>query len=373
MQEVLDRDEVVAARVGKGVKALVRYNNEGQTPFHKLGTKIDNSMTLEEMKNAAGLNWELIKLPASVEYQSKGVPIIERKRVKQPDGRRLTQDVIVGYEDTGEIEKIMTGANAYIRSTDHRVMIPNAPVGWKEFQNHQGFDFFQKFCDKGRLNMECAGMSADGKRVWILAKTTSAFNLFKGDIVNQFIMLTIPHEYGFAIDMRDIPNRDICSNTLNLSLTDKDNSLKLKINHRKEFDPEAVSKTLHIAQGNFESYKKMAEMLGSRRATRADTVAYLNEVLKSAPSASKKEDKPEFAGRLAKTAFEILETQPGAEFAKGSWWQPFNAVTYMFDHLVGESDESRLYQANYGYNKNRKITALDRALEFAEKSAVLNH
>ena len=69
--------------------------------------------------------------------------------------------------------------------------------------------------------------------------------------------------------------------------------------------------------------------------------------------------------RNAKMAHAILTTQPGAEFAEGSWWQPFNAATFSVDHLIGRSDDTRLSSAWYGPGRGTKLKALELAVEMA--------
>ena len=70
--------------------------------------------------------------------------------------------------------------------------------------------------------------------------------------------------------------------------------------------------------------------------------------------------------RQAEEAMSILHTQPGAEYARGSWWQAFNAITYMTDHTMGRSRDSRLSSAWYGLNRIKKEKALDLAVKYAE-------
>ena len=70
--------------------------------------------------------------------------------------------------------------------------------------------------------------------------------------------------------------------------------------------------------------------------------------------------------RNAKLCYDVMDDQPGAEYATGSWWQAFNAVTYSADHLQGKSEDNRLYSSWYGWNQLRKRDALKTALEFAE-------
>lgn len=48
--------------------------------------------------------------------------------------------------------------------------------------------------------------------------------------------------------------------------------------------------------------------------------------------------------------------------------QAFNAVTYMTDHLMGKTQDTRLTSAWYGHNKGLKTKALETALEMADAS-----
>lgn len=62
---------------------------------------------------------------------------------------------------------------------------------------------------------------------------------------------------------------------------------------------------------------------------------------------------------------ELLETQPGAEYGAGTFWQLFNTVTFGLDHVVGRSQETRLESAWYGNNQVLKTKALETAVEMA--------
>ena len=62
----------------------------------------------------------------------------------------------------------------------------------------------------------------------------------------------------------------------------------------------------------------------------------------------------------------MVHEQPGAAYAEGSFWQAFNAVTYLVDHEIGRSVDSRLQSAWFGPNKQLKVKALERAVKFAE-------
>jgi hypothetical protein len=61
-----------------------------------------------------------------------------------------------------------------------------------------------------------------------------------------------------------------------------------------------------------------------------------------------------------------MDTQPGAKYAEGTWWQAFNATTFMIDHQMGRSRDAALYNSWYGYNKDRKTKAANLAVEYAD-------
>jgi hypothetical protein len=105
----------------------------------------------------------------------------------------------------------------------------------------------------------------------------------------------------------------------------------------------------------------MAEFLGSRRAKNEDVMEYFKRVFPVTGAAASKE-----VSKNAQVALSVLDSQPGAEYAEGSWWQPFNAVTFMTDHIVGRSADTRLQSAWYGSNKTLKTKALELAVEMAE-------
>ena len=137
------------------------------------------------------------------------------------------------------------------------------------------------------------------------------------------------------------------------------------VNHRKEFDPAEVKAHMGIANEKMQEYKSMAAFIGSKKATGDNVIQYFNEVFGS-PAKEKVDGVLPFTSRNAKLAMENLQTQPGANFAEGSFWQAFNTVTYMTDHLQGREGDSRMVSSWYGRNRKVKLNALNKALEYAE-------
>jgi phage/plasmid-like protein (TIGR03299 family) len=298
----------------------------GETPWHGLGVPVINDLTPDQMLVKAGLDWTVNKVPSFVNING---------------------------------QQIETGQQALVRSSDNSIL-SMVSDDWNPCQNHEAFEFFNDFVMEGDMEMHTAGSLKQGKNVWALAKVKDSFEILGGDKVESYLLFSNPHEYGRCIDIRFTPIRVVCNNTLTLSLAGK-SDLMVRLNHRSKFDPAMVKQTLGIASKKLGTYKEMAEFLASKTYTSESVVDYLKEVF---PSLTKKDNS--IMSRPATQAFEVLETQPGAEFGKNSFWQAFNATTYVVDHVLGHSQETRLQSAWYGDNRKRKLVALEKAVEYAE-------
>ena len=144
----------------------------------------------------------------------------------------------------------------------------------------------------------------------------------------------------------------------------------VKVTHRTSFDADTVKQALGIASEKLNTYKEMAEFLGKKRYTAEALIEYYNTVFPR--TADKKTQGKKLAvdtlSRNARLCYDALEVQPGSKFAEGTWWQAFNSVTYVTDHIQGRNEDNRLYSSWYGYNQVRKRDAIKSALEFAEAS-----
>jgi len=300
----------------------------GDVPWHGLGTKVDRELTPDQFQKVAGLDWTVEKQPL---VTATGIPIKNKE--------------------------------ALVRSSDSTIL-DVVGTGWNPVQNSEAFEFFHDYVMAGDMEMHTAGSLKDGQMVWALAKTKESFELFKGDQTDNYFLFTNPHQFGKSINIRMTPIRVVCNNTLTLSLS-QDSDKMVTVNHRKAFDPDMVKEQMGIAKEKMEQYKSMAAFLGSKSATGDNVIQYFNEVF-GAPAKERENGVLPFTSRNAKIAMENLDTQPGANFAQGSWWQAFNSVTYMTDHLQGREGDSRLQSAWYGRNRKVKLNALDKALEYAE-------
>lgn len=298
-----------------------------------IGTEVSNDLSPRQIMEKAGLDWRVDKVPTFADYNGNKIP---------------------------------TGMEALVRSSDNTVL---TQVGgkWNPVQNEEAFNFFNEYCLEGGMQMESAGSLKGGRMVYALAKISESFDVLGGDQVDSYLLFSNPHEYGKSIDIRFTPIRVTCMNTLAMAL--KGRAINgAKVNHRRAFDPEHVKITLGLAHEKFDQYKEVSQFLANKQFSAESLIQYYNEVF---PRTYQGKNPPQVKSyndltTNAKKAFDVLETQPGAEFGKGSWWQALNSVTYMTDHMMGREADSRMTSAWFGSNQNRKQVAVSKAIEFAE-------
>ena len=190
----------------------------GELPWHGLGVKVIDDLTPEQMMQKAGVDWSVEK-----------------------------QDLVT------KMGSSVKNKQALVRSSDGEVL-DIVGKGWNPVQNAEAFNFFEEYVRAGDMQMHTAGSLNGGKMVWALAKTNESFELFNGDVTENYFLFSNPHEFGKAIDIRMTPIRVVCNNTLTLSLSQDSNAM-VKVNHRKEFDSAEVKEQMGIAREKMEQYK----------------------------------------------------------------------------------------------------------------------
>jgi phage/plasmid-like protein (TIGR03299 family) len=320
-----------------GEKASMAF--AGEVPWHNLGTKVDPSTTPYLMLKAAGLNWNVEKLPLHAHRRNK---------------------------KTEEIDLIeVPTRQALVRSTDNKVLTIVSD-DWEPVQNYEAFKFFNEFIFAGDMEMHTAGSLRGGNMVWALAKVKEQFSLFRGkDTVESYLLFSNPHEYGKSITVQFTPIRVVCANTLGLSLSMKSDTM-VRLNHRKKFDADSVKRMLGIAKQKLHTYEEVAKLMASKRYNADALIEFYNTVFPTNKEFDEKDDIEDRMSRPARVAYSVLETQPGHQFGEGTWWQAFNSVTYTCDHLLGHSDDTRMNSAWYGGNRERKLRAMEKAVELAQ-------
>lgn len=305
-------------------EASMVYAKSGGLPWHSLGTSIPDDLTPEQTLIAAKLDWKVEKRPMYIEVAGKMVD---------------------------------TGKRALVRDRDDRFMTVVSD-SWKPCQNETAFEFFNDFIANADMTMDTAGSLRNGEMVWALAKLNESFDLFGGDKVDGYLLFSNPHQFGKTIQVQTVMTRVVCANTIAVALSEN-SKYHVKVNHSREFDGDKVKEILGITKDHLNSYKLKAEFLGSKKFKEEDIVEYFGRVF------GMNENKNELR-RAGQSAMELLDTQPGTEFAPGTYWQLFNATTNFTNFEASRNLDNRAYSLLHGSNRDINLKALTVALEMAD-------
>lgn len=177
--------------------------------WHNLGQIVKEYPTSEEAIKFAGLDYEVEKSPLF----TKGAGIIENT-----NGIEMIDS---------ELEVSNYFAN--IRTDNNNVL---GVVGrdYHIVQNREAFSFFDSIVGGGNgILYETAGALGNGERIFITAKLPDYIRVGNGDdITEKYIFLTTSHDGSGSITAAFTPVRIVCQNTLNASLKNMSNVVRIR-------------------------------------------------------------------------------------------------------------------------------------------------
>ncbi len=177
--------------------------------WHGLGQIVKQYPTSEEAIKHAGLDYEVVKSPLF----TNGSEIIT-------DFNHLEMN-----QNTLEVPNYF----ANIR-TDNNTVLGVVGKDYHIVQNHEAFNFFDAIVggDEGIL-YETAGALGKGERIFITAKLPDYIRVGNGDdVTEKYIFLTTSHDGSGSITAAFTPIRIVCQNTLNASLRNMTNVVRIK-------------------------------------------------------------------------------------------------------------------------------------------------
>lgn len=306
----------------------------GETPWHNTNCKaVPGDLTPEQFIDEAGLNWEV----------------------------RKSENFTRVYEN-GIAREMPTGGFSLVRESDNTILEQNVGPEWSVVQNADMAGFFHDFVMDNEISINTGGSLQCGRIVWLLGKTKRAFDLKFGkktDTIENYLLFSNYHKFGFSTDIRNTDIRVVCNNTFSEAHA-KGSEHSIKFHHRRKFDIEEAKLILRKTLQEQNTYHEKAQFLAVSPIRNTDPMEYFADLFKSTST-------KEPYSRNARLCSSVMETQPGAELGEGTWWQAFNAVTYAVDHRIGTDKEGkRLQSAWYGANRGLKSKALQLAVEYAK-------
>ncbi len=316
------------------VAAVESMVYKGETPWHGLGTQIDENVDLWSAFSQAGLDWE-----------------VETRPVFSAEGAPLPAQEVCRWEGEG----------------DEKAPVTLGVVGprWTPLQNREAFAVFEPLIDSGELSLHTAGSLFGGRRVWALCQSNMRADVAPNDEVRNYALLSNSHDGTLAVHLGWTPIRVVCANTEALARRDGRSSL-IKVRHSTNVvaNVNALRAVMDAANESWSLTVEQYLDLRRRAISPADLRKYLKRCLRITLSDA---DLPTRSKNTLNRIEGYFETGPGnaAPGVAGTWWAAYNAMTEYYSHHRGRSSETRLDRAWFGAGRADNTEALELALELS--------
>jgi phage/plasmid-like protein (TIGR03299 family) len=177
--------------------------------WHGLGQIVNDYPTSSEAIQHAGLDYEVVKSPIF----AKGLSIINNTNTSEINDNEL------------EVPNYF----ANIR-TDNNTVLGVVGKEYQIVQNREAFSFFDSIVGgTDGILYETAGALGNGERIFITAKLPDYIRVGNGDdVTEKYIFLTTSHDGSGSITAAFTPVRIVCQNTLNASLKNMSNVVRIR-------------------------------------------------------------------------------------------------------------------------------------------------
>jgi phage/plasmid-like protein (TIGR03299 family) len=307
----------------------------GETPWHKLGTRLTEPPTAQEAMIASGLDYA-----------------VELRNLQTIHGTTVLQRKATIRADTGQVLGVV-GNN------------------YQPIQNSQAFSFLDALVAKGQVRYHTAGALGHGERIWLLAKLPKDIRVNQtDDLINKFLLLSNTHDGTTALRVLFTPIRVVCQNTLNLAER-QGTGQGIAIQHKGDLATKIreAQRVLGLTHRFYEVAEAKINHLASHQPTVQQVYTYFEQVYPDPSDADNARVK-----RVRDNLVSLFESGVGQGMSgiRGTTWAAYNAVTEWVDHHrptrsshPDERASRRLNSAWFGEGARIKGRAWDLALEMA--------
>jgi phage/plasmid-like protein (TIGR03299 family) len=301
----------------------------GETAWHGLGQQLTPNSPIPVWIEEAGFNWEIKEsVVQCMTTDSKILTFPERKMLYRSDS-----------------------------------LVPLAVVGskYKVVQPAEVLNFYEDLVESSGFHLETAGVLFGGKRFFALAKVAEEQEVFKGDKVKGYLLLSTSCDGSLATTAQFTSVRVVCNNTLSYAMRshDGEEQTRIRIPHSAEFNPELVKVQLDLSQNSFDQFMIDMRQLANKRLSKAEEVHFLVDLFGN--PRERLEDQEPGPAKLMKFVHSLYTGKGIASAETGrTAWGMLNAVTEYTDHTTGhKTNDARLDSAWFGGNSVVKRRAMD--------------
>ena len=312
----------------------------GETPWHGLGSKVEETITLEEFQKEAGLDWTVSKRP--VMFQA-------------PDHERTE----FGGTKLGTFKDKFVLA----RDTDNK---PFAVVSsrYKPVQPKEIFGFFKDLLAMHNMKMHTAGSLMNGGRIWCLAQTGDVHKVLGVDRVDSYLLLSTSYDLTLSTLAQFTSVRVVCNNTLQQAL--RDSSGRVTIPHVREFNAEHIKDQLGIGREQWAAFTAALDVLAKVKVDAATAAKVIDRVFEIPEDPEKRMADSDRLHAVNVIDLFTKQSYVGADLAGDTAWGLLNSVTEYVDwHKRARNQGNRLNAAWFGDGANLKQRAMNELMVLA--------
>ena len=267
------------------------------TTFANIGTDITGLKTSEDVLNAAGLNYNVVK--KSILYRDNNGEILE-----YPD------KVLTMNEGTGRIFNTVSRAYEVCQNRDAFSLIDY--IG----QDDESFEYVR------------AGETIGGL-IYIIAKIQSV-NLM-GDMVTPYIIFQNSHDGLNSVKATICPLRIVCQNQFNVSFRESPNTVRIIHSAKMEERMLAAREMMRDVASYMQTFEATATDLATKRVSYDSVIKLFNDVFKYKPETMSNRQIQNFED--ARNEFLACYNSDDNQNFKGTAWGIMNgAADYLTHH-----------------------------------------
>lgn len=224
-----------------------------ETPWHGLGTKVEEAVDSRRALILAGLDWKVEQMPVF----------------------------------TGD-RKMVPGYKANVRDKDGKVL-GVVTDRYKVVQNSEAFSFTDELLGRG-VRYETAGSIQDGRKVWMLARMPREY-IITGEQITPYLVFSNSHDGTGAIRVALTPIRVVCQNTLNLALDNAKRSWSMIHTGDIQGKLKEAEQTLGLAERYMSALGQEIERLHKVKLPDRKVLEWIEQLLPMEEDASRQQKK----------------------------------------------------------------------------------
>jgi phage/plasmid-like protein (TIGR03299 family) len=321
-------------------QASMVYNKE--VPWHGLGTRFENLMTVEEALKASHCDYDVELWP--MRYIDPHVP--------NGDGDQFAAEDVFTTVRTDTKDAL-----GYV-GPDYNVVQNGGPDG--------AFNFLSSIIDSKAAVIETMGALGKGEKAWALLKLPDNIIVTKKDEVGKYVLVYNSFNGKSKIRAKYTPIRVVCQNTLNMALQGTDTEVAIRHTTNAQSMLAEASKVMGMATAVSVKLEPVFKAMALRKITSQDLLDYVKTLIPIEKDAKRTARKEAIHAEIIR----LHDAGLGADVSRGTLWGAYNAVTEYVDHVYSgkSSPSARLNTIWFGSGESIKIDAFTLAFQLLRKN-----